>query len=72
MLEYDRDRIIRPETGTESELCFRLTGTRFVLKDSGSASKEPDMMYDIPVHTGITTRCNRNLKNSFQDLVFFI
>ena len=26
------------------------------------------MMYEIPVETGILTRCNRNVKNIFQNL----
>jgi hypothetical protein len=33
---YDRNRIIRPETGTEPEFRFRLTGTGMTLKNSGS------------------------------------
>ena len=33
---YDRNRIIRPETGTEPEFRFRLTGTGIAFKNSGS------------------------------------
>ena len=33
---YDRNRIIWPETGTEPEVQFRLTGTGFTFKNSGS------------------------------------
>jgi hypothetical protein len=35
-LGYDRNRIVRPETGTEPEFRLRLTGTGMAFKNSGS------------------------------------
>ena len=35
-LGYDRNRIIRPETGTELDLWFRLNGTGMAFQNSGS------------------------------------
>ena len=35
---YDRNRIIRPETGTEPEFRFRYNGTGMTFQHSGSGS----------------------------------
>ena len=68
-LGYDQNLIIWPETGTEQQFRFPLTVTGSAFYNSGSISKQPDMIYEIPVHTGIITGCNWKMIQIFQNLI---